>query len=197
MFYRILAGLIAVALIYVTYEIIATNRTYNAIYSPPAFMAMNADTGTIPIVQFLDFHCDVCKDNALVMMDYAEKNPDILYILRPVYNGGIERYDEVRTALATGLQDRYWQTMRTIAQYEGALTEEFYLENAALMDLDIERLKADVMTENAAKITEQNARAANKADFKSAQSLMVGGKLFYLQKPLTEDDLSRIVETAR
>lgn len=198
MFYRILAALIAMSLIYVAYEVITTHRTYKAILTPSApFMAMNNETGTIPIVQFIDFRCDVCKQNALVAMDYAEKNPDVLYILRPVYQGGPDQYDEVRTAIATGLQDRYWQTMHTLALDEGIPDYDFYKDNAGLIDIDLKRLEDDALSAEAERITAKNARAANLAKFKSTQSIMAGRKIYYLQKPLTEADLSRIVEAER
>lgn len=199
MVYRILAALMAVALIYITYEIIATYRHYNLIQSPAApFMAMNADTGTIPVVQIIDLHCQPCKEATLIMMEYAAKNPDVLYVLRPVYAGGdTQRYNEVRTAIATGLQGRYWETMRTISLFDGAPDAAFYEENGSLMDLDIERLKEDVQSTQAEKIVRKNARAVAAAGFKTTQALMVGKNLYYLQTPLTEDDVSQMVETER
>jgi hypothetical protein len=197
MFYRILAALLVSALIYVTYEFYTAKSAYNTIYTPPRFMAMNAETGTIPVVQFLDLHCATCKNNALVTMEYAEKNSDILFILRPVYNGEVERYYEVRVAIAAGMQNRYWEMMRTISMHNGALDNAFYQDNAALMDIDLKQLEIDVESEQARKMTAENTKAFNKSGIKSVQSLMVGDKIYYLQKPLTEDDLSRIVESAR
>lgn len=198
MFYRILAALVAVALIYVTYEIIATYRYYNVLHTPAApFMAMNNDTGKIPVVQYIDLRCDVCKDNALVMMDYAAAHPDIFYILRPVYKNEDQNYTEARMAIATGLQGKYWETMRTISQYRGAPDLKFYEENASLIGLDLEKLKMDADSGEAADITARNTEAANRADFETTQSLMVGRRLYYLQKPLTEGDVSQMVEAQR
>lgn len=198
MFYRILAALVAVALIYITYEIIATHSYYKFQHTPAApFMAMNETTGTIPVVQYIDFSCKVCKDNTLVMMDFAEKNPDIKFILRPVFDNSPEQYDQVRTAIATGLQNRYWETMRAISQYDGIPDRKFYEDNASLIDLDMTKLEKDVFTEAVEKITQDNIRAVNAAQFESTQSLSVDRKLYYLTKPLTEADLSQMVEAER
>ncbi len=198
MFFRILAALIAVALIYCTYEIIATYSHYKTLHTPAApFMAMNNDTGTIPVVQYIDLHCTDCKKAAIIMMDYAEKNPDVRYLLRPVFPGGEDRYSEVRTAIATGLQGKYWETMRAISLFDGAPDEKFYIENASFMDLDIDRLRQDVLSKEAGEITRKNLAAVNEANIKSTQALMVGKNLYYLQSPLTAEDVSRMVEAER
>ena len=198
MFYRILAAFIAVALIYVTYEVIATQRHYKLLHTPPApFMAMNYDDGNLPVIQYIDLRCAECKKAALLMMDYAEKNPDVLYILRPIHRGDETGYHEARTLIATGMQERYFETVNLIAQHEGNPDESFYRDNASLLDIDIDRLQKDVDSDEMVEIMERNDRANAAAAIESTQSLMVGRQLYYLEAPLTVDVITSMVEAER
>lgn len=198
MFYRVLAALIAVALIYITYEVIATQRHYKLLLTPSApFMAMNYESGEIPVVQYIDLRCAECKKAVLVMMDYAEENPDVLYILRPIHRGDETGYNEARTVIASGAQKRYFETMRLIASYEGNPDEQFYRDNASLLDLDIDQLQKDLNSGEIGEIMQKNDLAIARSGLKSTQALMAGRKLYYLEGPLSEDDIAGMVEAER
>ena len=198
MFYRILAAMVAVALIYIVYEVIATQRYYKLLLTPPApFMAMNYDSGEIPVVQYIDLRCAECKKAALVMMDYAEQNPDVLYILRPIHRGDETGYNEARTVIATGAQGRYFDTMRIIAGFDGHPDEQFYRGNASLLDIDIDQLQKDVNSAETGEIMQKNDLAIAQSGLKSTQALMVGRKLYYLGAPLSENDVASMVEAER
>lgn len=198
MIFRILITLLAAALIYVTYEIIAAYSYDRFLQAPAAsFMAMNEETGKIPVIQYMDLRCADCKKMALVVMDYAENNPDIDYVLRPIYPEGDDRKQESLDLLATGLQGHYWDAVRAVSQYDGNPDETFYRENASLIGIDFDRWDKDRKSPEILKIHDRNERAILQSQIKSTQALMIGRNLYYLQEPLTPETLSQMIEAER
>lgn len=192
MFFRIFIILCAAAGLYAAYEIFGAQRHYHAIQTPQAdFMVMNKDTGSISVIQFMDLNDADSKKNNLFLMDYAATHPEILYMVRPVFRTGTEE-GEVRGLFAAGLQNKYWELLRLISNYDGELNEEFLKENADLIELDVERMKKDFASAQVAELLEKNRDSVDKSGVKSTQSLMVGRNIYYLEAPLTTADIERM-----
>jgi hypothetical protein len=196
--FRIFLVICTLVAAYILYEIAATYRYYHTIQTPSAdFMVMNQETGTIPVIQFMDLNDPENKKANLLLMDYAEKNPDVLYMVRPVVQANENSAGQVLTLFAAGLQEKYWNLLRVISSYNGPLDDRFFRENAPLADIDIELLEKAVLDPKIEEILKNNSLAVRKSGIKSTQSLMVGRNIYYLSAPLTISDIDKMVGNER
>lgn len=197
MLFRIVVVCIVLAGGYAAYEIIASWRFFNAIHSPKAaFAVLNEGNQTnLTIVEFLTYDCQNCRDTHKVLVDYAKKNPDTKLVVRvtPMAWGYAEESAEM--ALAAGLQGKFWEFDDAIIGYDGRPDQKFYRETAALLDLDYERLRKDAKSKKVQEMAANNVEATLKMGLKSVPAVMVGKRVYQLDKPLTLSGLMSMVAT--
>lgn len=194
MFFRIVIVCLVLAAAYALYEIITIRSFYKGLREPLASFAIKeGNRSYLTIVEFLNYDCGSCKDTHLVLLDYAERNPDITLVVRPVpfANDGAETAAEM--ALAAGLQDKFWDMDRALVEYKGTLDEKFYRESAAVYDIDYERMAREAEEETVQKMARDNASAIIRTGADISPAIIVGKTLYQLEKPLTLTDLMRMV----
>lgn len=180
---------------YALYEIYQTGRYYEGMRTPlAAFTTIENMEGddALTIVEFLNYNCPACKDTHAVLVDYAKTTPGIRLVVRPVPNEG-DAETAARHALAAGLQGKFWEMDAALTDYKGVLNEKFYRENAALYNIDYDRMIADSDGPEVFAIAKDNAAAIIKADIRSMPAFMIGRTIYELNAPLTLPDLIRMV----
>jgi len=199
MIFRIVMVCLALAGAYALYEIYSIKRYYAEFREPLAeFTAMNVgNQASLTIVEFLDYDCGPCKDNHLLLLDYAQRNPDVRLVVRPVpfAHDGAETAAEM--ALAAGLQGKFWELDRALVEYKGPLNDKFYRESAAVYDIDYERMVREAEEETVQEMAANNAGAFQSSGMKRTSAIMIENTFFELDKPLTQSDLILMVESAK
>ena len=81
-----------------------------------------------------------------------------------------------------------------MSDYKGPLDERFFRESAALYDIDYEAMVLQAEGETVQKMAGENASIALGLDIRTAPALLVGRTLYQPEKPLTVEELVRMVE---
>lgn len=200
MFFRIVIACIVVAASYALFQIYKTHSYYDSIRSPLAEFSVRAGTGNqsgITIVEFMNYDCGWCKDTHLALLDFAKHNPDITLVVRaaPFENGTAETAAE--RVLAAGLQGKFWEMDRALAEYKGAMDEKFFRESAAVYDIDYDRMVSDADGAEVQELAKDNASAVIAAGIQTTPALMVGKTIYQPDKALTLGDIIRMVEAEK
>ena len=128
----------------------------------------------------------------LLLIDYAEKHPEIKYVTRPVFHSEGADQQQVKFLMAAGLQGKYWDLLRFFTTYD-SVDAQFLKDNAAVIDLDFTRLQNDAGSAEVRDLVRDNFHAVQKSGVTTTQSLMVGRNIYYLDGPLTLPDLEKMI----
>lgn len=200
MFFRIVTICLVLAAGYASYQIWAVRNYYNFIRLPDAAFTIHKAQGnqtSLTIVEFLDYGCLPCRTSHRVLMEYAQKNPDITVVIRPVPYAPDMAKVAAESALAAGLQGKFWEMDKALTEYMGAYDDKFYRETAAVYDLDYERMVNDAKGDKVFELAKNNVAASVRAGVTSAPALMVGDTVYELKQPLTVPDLIRMVQAEK
>ena len=121
----------------------------------------------VHVVEFVDYNCGYCKRSLITVTDVLERDPDVRFTFVEFPILGSSSRTAARAALAATEQGRYFDLHAALLQHRGALNDDTVLAIAGGLGLDLERLQADMASEQV------SARlAANQA---LAEALQVGG----------------------
>lgn len=107
------------------------------------YTAGNPD-GKVQIVEFFDYNCGFCKSAMPTLIELMEDEPElgVTFVEFPILSQGSEV--AARAALAAGRQDRYLDMHRALMGSTGRLDEARVMDIAKELDLDVDRLQADM-----------------------------------------------------
>ena len=134
--------------------------------SPDDHVAGNPD-GDVTLVEFFDYNCGWCKKGFPEVMAMIEQDKNLRVVLKefPIF-GGDSDY-AAKAAIASRKQGKYWELHTALLGHEGKVTREVVDETAKGLGLDMAKLKADMESEETAKIIADNQALA--------QSLAING----------------------
>lgn len=146
------------------------------------------------IVEFLNYDCGFCKETHLVLLDYAARNPDVRYTVRPVPYSNGDAQEAAEMAFAAGLQGKFWEMDAALTEYHGELNEKFFRETAALHDIDYDLMVAEAKGDEVLEFGRENAAESMNAGLETTPAFIVGQTVYQLDKALTMTDLIRMVQ---
>ncbi len=198
MLFRIVIVCLVLAASYALFQIYQAHNYYSTLRSPMAeFSVRTGNQNGITIVEFMNYDCAWCKDTHLALLEYAKHNPDVTLVVRaiPFDNGTSEEAAEL--ALAAGLQGKFWEMDRALAEYKGPMDEKFYRESAAVYDIDYDRMLSDAEGQDVRDMGKDNAAAAIATGIQTTPALMIDKTIYQPDKALTLGDIIRMVETEK
>lgn len=194
MFFRILVVCLVLAASYALFEIWRVHAFYSRMHNPESDFTVMNDDGSLTIVDFINYECNACKDTSKLLVQQAKENKDIRLVVRPVPYEGKAIENDVKMALAAGLQGKFWELHDALIDYKDTPDEKFFKETAALYDIDYNKMLKDSEGMKVMDIMKSNATAAYNLGVTSTPALLVG-KSFYASKTiLTLPDLLRMIQ---
>jgi protein-disulfide isomerase len=124
----------------------------------------------IIMAEFSDFECPFCARGYAVVKEFIAKNQnDVNLVFKHFPLKEIHQQAEPAAiaAWAAFQQGKFWEYHDALFEQQGKLGEEFYLELANTLKLDVDRFNRDRKSEE--------AKAAIKKDFELGKSLGVRG----------------------
>lgn len=199
MLFRIVMVVIALAACYAGYEIAKARYFYYNLGNPKAeFTVLREGNHSAPaIVEFLNYDCLYCKSTHAALLDYAQKNPDIRYVVRPVPFANGYAQEAAEMVLAAGLQEKFWEFDKAVTEYRGVPDEKFYRETAGLYGIDYDKMLRDRNGEDVQNMARDNIEATLSAGLQSTPAFMIGKTIYQLDRPLTLPDLIRMVQAEK
>lgn len=131
----------------------------------------------VTIVEFSDFECPFCQRGANTIEEVLKAYPnDVKVIFK---NLPLPFHQNAKpaalAALAAGKQGKFWEMHDVLFQNQRNLGEEFYLQTAKDLGLDIEKFKKDLADESLAKQIEADEAQARKLGITGTPGFSVNG----------------------
>ncbi|MFB2876575.1 DsbA family protein [Floridanema aerugineum] len=121
--------------------------------NPDAIIGQSPITGApakkIILVEFSDFQCPYCAQAHKTIKDFMAKHQDevtLVYKHFPLSSIHPEALPAAKAAWAAGQQGKFWQYHDALFTQQNKLGEEFYLETAKNLNLDLEKFNSDRQT---------------------------------------------------
>lgn len=196
MWFRIIIVCAVLASSYALYELWRINSFFSSMAKPEAAFTVLSEGNPedIAIVEFIDYGCQACRTSHLAALDYSAANPDIRYVVRPVPTNPPEKEWAALMVLAAGLQGKFAEVDRAIAEYEGELDDKFFRETAAVYELDYDRMVRDAQGDEVFALAKDNAQKVVNIGMQTTPAFLIGKTLYQPTRPLTLPDIIRMVQ---
>lgn len=127
----------------------------------------------ILVVEFLDYNCGYCKRGFETVQDVLEiDNAQVAFIDLPVL--GNSSREAAKYALAAKLQGKYFEFHTALFEKPSVRSEAGFLEVAADLGLDADKLKADANGKEVQALLDQNRELADKLGVSGTPAFIVG-----------------------
>jgi len=123
--------------------------------------------GNITLVEFFDYNCPYCRQMVPVMTQAESADPQLRVVYKEFPILGSNSKFAAKAALAAHKQGKYLAFHKALFQVRGTVGPSKVAEVAATVDLDVDRLKADMDDPAIAALIEKNLALA--------QSLRIDG----------------------
>lgn len=134
-----------------------------------------AETFELVMLEFSDFQCPFCARAVPTVEQFIEEHGDevmLVYKHLPLVRIHPEAVPAAEASWAAQQQGKFWEYHDLLFENQGALGEDYYIEAAEELDLDIDQFNED-----------RNSEAAEEAvlaDQEIAAQLQIGGTPFFL-----------------
>ena len=131
---------------------------------------MGSTSQKIIVAEFSDFECPYCSKAQTVIKEFMSRNQNevtLVYKHFPLTEIHAQAEPAALASWAAMQQGKFWEYHDALFEQQSKLGEEFYLELAKTLKLDVDRFNRDRKSEE--------AKAAIKRDFELGKSLGVRG----------------------
>lgn len=136
--------------------------------------ALGDRSGAVTVVEFFDYRCGYCK-RSLDAVRMALTRADVRVEMREYPILGPDSVRAAQAALAAAMQGRYEQAHLALMAHEGEFDEATIDAMAADWRLDVERLKADMGSEEVDSLLEANRALARRLGVTGTPAFLVVG----------------------
>ncbi|MEM9907346.1 MAG: thioredoxin domain-containing protein [Cyanobacteria bacterium P01_D01_bin.44] len=132
----------------------------------------------VVLFKFSDFQCSYCAVASADMKTFMDGREDVLYVYKhfPLNRIHPEATPSAKATWAAQQQDQFWLYHDGLFAYQDRLGEDYYVELAEQIGLDVEQFNRDRNSAEAA--------AAVEADLELAQDLQIGGTPTFLMNDI-------------
>ncbi len=141
----------------------------------------------IVLIKFSDFQCPYCAIAAAEMKTFTEAHPtDVLYVYKsfPLVSIHPEAMPAAKAAWAAGQQDQFWIYHDGLFAYQNKLGEDYYVELAEQIGLDMEKFNRDRNSPAAQAAVEKEAELAQQLGLQGTPTFLMNELLIPSGAPL-------------
>jgi protein-disulfide isomerase len=131
----------------------------------------------ITIVEFSDFECPFCKRGRDIMQQVMKMYPnDVKVVFKHLpLDFHAKAEPASRAAIAAGNQGKFWEMYNALFDNQTKIGDEFYLEQAKILGLNIDKFKADMAAEATKKQIEDDKAIAKANQIQGTPAFFVNG----------------------
>ncbi len=150
----------------------------------------------IVLLKFSDFQCPYCAIAAADMKTFTQNHPDdVLYVYKqfPLVNIHDQALPAAKAAWAAGQQDQFWLYHDGLFAYQDKLSEDYYVELAKQIGLDMEKFERDRNSPAAQATIDKDVELAQALGIRGTPTFIMNGLLIPGGAPLAffEEAVSR------
>lgn len=149
-------------------------NNHAALFDDPRSPVDGNPQGDVTIVEFLDYNCHACRRMAPILEEAKERDPGLRVIYKEFPIRGADSTLAAKAALAAHRQGRYVEFHKALINSRGHVTQATIRETADALELDVERLLADMDDAAIAQHIEQNLALAQELGITGTPGLVIG-----------------------
>ncbi len=203
MFYRGLAIALLLLVAYVGIGFFQLRSELFKVYDVPPEVVIATNSADLTIVEFVLYSCESCRSIYVPFQAAMKKDGKIRYIPRPVAyedeNPG--QAERVYLTYAAAKQGKFEQTFNYLMTNDVTLDQRGYEDLAGELGLDLERLKADMESEDVKKALAENEKFFEDWRLQSTPAFLMGQKAIFRIRSTdeipTEEEFIGMFEKAR
>ncbi|MCB1562180.1 MAG: thioredoxin domain-containing protein [Alphaproteobacteria bacterium] len=199
MFLRITYVVLALAVLYLSYDTFQRMQARHALMAAEdGYLSAPADAD-LTVVEFLDYSCPHCQSVHPILTEALRKDGRIRYIPRPVSYLGPEGLYAASVVYAAGRQGKFMETHeKLIGTYQVLLNNDPLLRDVAReLDLDADALKTDALSPDTLKKIRENDHILKTLAQRGTPTYFIGKKMVYVPEgrlPTVEEFLKMFNE---
>lgn len=139
--------------------------------------AIGNPEASVTVVEFFDYQCPYCKRMAQDLADLAAEDPDLRIVFKEFPVFGTESTLATRAALAAAKQGKYLEFHLAVMNLRGAPSESAIFRLASRLDLDLDRLRTDMQSQEIEATIQDNYRLAQEIGVRGTPAFIVGDEL--------------------
>lgn len=164
------------------------------IFGEPDAIVTGNPSGDVTIVEFFDYRCTYCRKIVPELSQLVKQDGNIRLVLKefPILSKDSELAS--RAAVASVAQGKYWDFHLALMAAE-EISPDAIMAIAKNVGLNVEKLKADMMSEKTGLVIVRNHTLAQKLGIEATPTFYIGDVPYSGALPLSE--LKKAVEEAR
>lgn len=155
----------------------ALSAEAGALFHAKAAPSVGAADADVTVVEFFDYNCGYCRRAIKDIAALVEGDKKVRVVFKEFPIFGADSEAAARVAIAAKEQGRYWDVHRALFEHGGKVNEASALAIAKKLGLDMDKLKADMVSDaTTAEITEVRD-LAEKMGIQGTPHFFVGDKI--------------------
>ncbi|MGK7886593.1 MAG: DsbA family protein [Crocosphaera sp.] len=160
--------------------------------NPQTIIAESPSTGSRSqkkiLLEFSDFQCPFCQKAYETVEEFMAKHGDevtLVYKHFPLFTIHPEAVGAAKASWAAQQQGKFWPYYDALFEQQDSLGEDFYIELAESLDLDLEQFERDRNSINADLAIQKDMELAEKIGIQGTPLFIFNGKVFSGAIPLS------------
>ncbi|MFO0991955.1 MAG: DsbA family protein [Hyphomicrobiales bacterium] len=152
---------------------VALKDNADQIYRSSLDLVAGNPDGKVTMVEFFDYNCGYCKRAMPDVMRMVEEDKDLRLVMKefPILGPGSQV--AAKAALASKKQGKYWDFHLAMLGHDGHVETDTVMEIAKSVGLDVEKLKADMQSEEISAILDANMSLAQKLGIQGTPAFII------------------------
>ena len=162
---------------------------------PQTIIADSPSTGSLSekiiLLEFSDFQCPYCEKAYETVKEFMDKHGDevtLVYKHFPLFTIHPQALPAAKASWAAQQQGKFWDYYDALFEQQDNLGEDFYIELAEDLDLDMEQFERDRNSRNADLAIEKDMELAQEIGIQGTPLFIFNGQVFSGAIPLSTLD---------
>ena len=151
--------------------------------------------GDVTIVEFFDYRCPYCRQVANLALDVAKADGNVRVIYKEYPILGPDSEVASRAAIAAAMQGRYAGFHKALMNDVQTVDRDSVMRLAKAMDLDVERLQADMQSDEVDQTIQRTRRLGQQLQIDGTPAFVVGTEV--APGAISEQKLQQMIAQAR
>ena len=159
---------------------------------PQTIIADSPSTGSLSekiiLLEFSDFQCPYCEKAYETVKEFMDKHGDevtLVYKHFPLFTIHPQALPAAKASWAAQQQGKFWDYYDALFEQQDILGEDFYIELAEDLDLDMEQFERDRNSRNADLAIEKDMELAQEIGIQGTPLFIFNGQVFSGAIPLS------------
>ena len=159
---------------------------------PQTIIADSPSTGSLSekiiLLEFSDFQCPYCEKAYETVKEFMDKHVDevtLVYKHFPLFTIHPQALPAAKASWAAQQQGKFWDYYDALFEQQDNLGEDFYIELAEDLDLDMEQFERDRNSRNADLAIEKDMELAQEIGIQGTPLFIFNGQVFSGAIPLS------------